>query len=73
MCKMAVEIEDKKKLEFEKVLQKRGFSVQEAIETYVNAVIKNDRIPWFVAMEDTYGPYDTVEECRKACHELQSR
>ena len=66
MCRISVNVDETKKDKVKAILKKRGYSMEDAVDMYFDAIIKDDNIPTKVGLDVTYGPYDSVSDLRKA-------
>ena len=68
MCRMAVDVDEKKKDKVKAILKQRGYTMADAIDLYFDAIINDHNIPTKVGLDTKYGPYDSVADLRKALH-----
>lgn len=66
MCRMSVNVDKQKKEAVKAVLKKRGFTMEDAIDMYFDAIIEDNDIPEKIGLDVVYGPYDSVDELRAA-------
>ena len=68
MCRMAVDVDEKKKDKVKAILKQRGYTMADAIDMYFDAIINDHNIPTKVGLDTKYGPYDSVADLRRALH-----
>lgn len=66
MCRISVNVDETKKNKVKAILKKRGYSMEDAVDMFFDAIIKGNNIPTKVCFTVTYGPYDSVSELREA-------
>ena len=55
MCRMSVNVDKQKKEAVKAVLKKRGFTMEDAIDMYFDAIIEDNDIPEKIGLDVVYG------------------
>ena len=66
MCRVVVNVDEKKKAKVKAILKKRGYTMEDALDMYFDAIIHDNNIPTKVGLDVTDGPYDSVSDMWKA-------
>lgn len=65
MCRMSVNVDKQKKDAVKAVLKKRGFTMEDAIDMYFDAIIEDNDIPEKVGMDILSDAYSTADDMWK--------
>ena len=66
MCRMTVNVDENKKAVVKAVLKKRGYTMEDAIDMYFDAILQENNIPSLIGLAVTDGPLDSVDDMLKA-------
>ena len=66
MCRMTVNVDENKKAAVKAVLKKRGYTMEDAIDMYFDAILQENNILSLIELAVTDGPFDSVDDMLKA-------
>ncbi len=66
MCRLSVNVDEKKKEAVNAVLKRKGFSMEDAIDLYFDAIIADNNIPEKIGIDFSIGPFTDIGELRMA-------
>ena len=66
MCRMTVNVDENKKAALKAVLKKRGYTMEDAIDMYFDAILQENNIPSLIGLAVIDGPFDSVDDMLKA-------
>ena len=66
MSRLTVNGDENKNAAVKAVLKKRGYTMEDAIDMYFDAILHDNNIPTKVGLEVTDGPFDSVDDMLKA-------
>ena len=66
MCRMTVNVDENKKAVVKAVLKKRGYTMEDAIDMYFDAILQENNIPSLIGLAVTDGPFDSVDDMLKS-------
>ena len=66
MCRISVNVDETKKNKVKAILKKRGYSMEDAVDMFFDAIIKDNNIPTKIGLDVVDGSFDSVSDMWKA-------